>query len=115
GGEASVGECAQRVGEHAVHSWRDVIARAIARLSNFPHSLTWAAAGLAGDAVVSAFEGWALARDFWWAPWLIVAATATLLPFELYAIIRHPRVGRIVIFTINVAIVAYLARRAKRR
>jgi uncharacterized membrane protein (DUF2068 family) len=112
--QAALAEFADRLREHAVHSWSDVVARAIARLANARHSLSWAAAALAGDAVVSAFEGWALARGFRWAPWLIVTATACLLPFELYALVRHPRVGRLVIFMINLAIAAYLASRARR-
>jgi len=111
--QASLAELAQRLHDHAVHAWSDVVARAIDRLVHVRHSLSLAALALAGDAAVSAFEGWALARGFRWAPWLIVGATACLLPLEVYAIVHHPRVGRVVLLAINIAIVAYLITRAR--
>jgi uncharacterized membrane protein (DUF2068 family) len=71
-------------------------------------------AAIAGDGVFSAFEGWALLRGFRWAPWVVVVATATLIPFEVVAIVRHRRIGRFVLLAVNLAIVAYLAWRARR-
>jgi len=44
-----------------------------------------------------------------------VIATSSLLPFEVVAIVRHRRVGRMVLFIANVAIVVYLARRAAKK
>lgn len=110
---ASLGELAERLREHAVHSWSDMIGRLVAHLARTPRSLWWGALALGADAVVSAFEGWALARGYRWAPWLVVTATACLLPFEAYHFIRHPRVGRFVLLATNAAIVVYLTRRAR--
>jgi len=110
---ASLAELAERLREHAVHSWSDVIGRAVARLARTPRSLWWGAVALGADAVVSAFEGWTLVRGYRWGPWLVVTATASLLPFEAYHFVRHPRVGRLVLLLINAAIVVYLSRRAR--
>jgi len=112
--QASLAELALRLREHAVHAWSDIVARAIDRLVHIRHSLSLAALALAGDAAMSAFEGWALVRGFWWAPWLVVVATACLLPFEIYAIVHRPRVGRVVLLAINLAILVYLITRARR-
>ena len=50
----------------------------------------------------------------WWGPWLVVVATASLLPFEVVSFVRHPHVGRALILVVNLAIVAYLTRTALR-
>ena len=42
-------------------------------------------------------------------------ASGSLLPYELYELFRHLRVGRLLIFVINLGIVVYLTRRALRR
>jgi uncharacterized membrane protein (DUF2068 family) len=67
---------------------------------------------LSGDGLFTALEAWALASRRWWGPWLVVAATASLLPFEVYEFLRVPRASRAVIFVLNLVILAYLARRA---
>jgi uncharacterized membrane protein (DUF2068 family) len=61
---------------------------------------------LLADGALSFVEGWALLHGRWWGPWLVVVATASLLPFEVFALARHPHVVR--------AIVVYLARKALR-
>jgi uncharacterized membrane protein (DUF2068 family) len=66
------------------------------------------------DGLLSLVEGWALVRGHWWGPWLVVAATGSLLPFEVVAFVRHPHAVRGAVFVANVAIVAYLARKALR-
>ena len=53
-------------------------------------------------------EGLALAAGRWWAPWLVVGATAALLPWEIFELIKHPGWGRVLILIINVAVVAYM-------
>ena len=53
-----------------------------------------------------------------WGRWLVVGATATLLPLELFEILQRPRPARVLVFVINAAIVVYLVRlagRARRR
>jgi uncharacterized membrane protein (DUF2068 family) len=41
-------------------------------------------------------------------PWLVVIATALLLPWEIWHLFRHPAWGRVAIVVINLAVVAYL-------
>jgi uncharacterized membrane protein (DUF2068 family) len=60
------------------------------------------------DSTLSAVEGIALAAGRWWAPWLVVGATAALLPWEIFELILHPGWGRVLILIINFAVVAYL-------
>jgi uncharacterized membrane protein (DUF2068 family) len=79
-----------------------------------PHRLYWLATALALDGGLCFFEGWALARGFRWAPWLIVGATSCLLPFEIFELIHRPRVGRFILLAVNGLIVWYLARNALR-
>jgi uncharacterized membrane protein (DUF2068 family) len=79
------------------------------------HHLEVLAAALALDASVTLFEWYALRTGRPWGAWIVVLATASLLPFEAIAIARHWSPSRIVIFVVNLAIVAYLARRSHRR
>ena len=80
-----------------------------------PRHVELTALALALDGVLSGVEGWALHTRRWWAEWLVVIASGSLLPYELYELTRHFRVGRVVILAINLGIVVYLARRALRR
>ena len=57
---------------------------------------------------MSSVEGWALSRGYTWGEWLVVGTTACLIPFEIRALFHHLRVGRVILFILNVAIVAYL-------
>lgn len=75
-----------------------------------PGDLHWVVLLLGGDALVSAAEGWILRRRYRWGRWLVVASTALLLPLELYEMVSRPRLGRVLLFLANVAIVAYLIR-----
>jgi len=69
---------------------------------------------LAADGALSLVEGWALVRGHWWGPWLVVVSTGSLLPFEVLALLRHPHAVRAAVLMGNLAIVAYLARKALR-
>jgi uncharacterized membrane protein (DUF2068 family) len=80
-----------------------------------PRHVELTAVALFLDAVLSGVEGWALHTRRWWAEWLVVVASGSLLPYELFELTRHLRVGRVVIFVVNLGIVVYLARRARRR
>jgi uncharacterized membrane protein (DUF2068 family) len=75
------------------------------------HRLALTGTALAIDGVVTTSEGVALQRRWWWGPWLVVVVTGLFLPFELYELVRQPRVGRVVLVIVNAALVAYLARR----
>lgn len=43
-----------------------------------------------------------------WGEWLTVMITSSLLPVEIYEIIRHPTAVRVVVLVVNVGIVWYL-------
>jgi uncharacterized membrane protein (DUF2068 family) len=62
-------------------------------------------------AVLMGAEGIALYLRKPWARWFTIAATSSLLPIELYEIVREPRPLRVVILLVNVAVVVYLYRR----
>jgi uncharacterized membrane protein (DUF2068 family) len=70
------------------------------------------------DGVLTSVEAWALHRGHWWGPWLVVVASGSLLPWEIVELVRYQRVGRLLVFLVNAAIVVYLtmhALRARRR
>jgi uncharacterized membrane protein (DUF2068 family) len=98
---------------HHAHAWSLALARLLVRAST-PRGLWTIVVALVADGVVSLIEGWALLHGRWWGPWLVVVATGSLLPYELYAVFRHPHPSRVALFVINLAIVVYLARKALR-
>jgi uncharacterized membrane protein (DUF2068 family) len=108
GAAPRIAEVAMTLADHSVHP---LVVRIARWLSLFvtPSHLHVVALLLAGDAVISAVEGWVLRRGYAWASWLVVIATGSLLPFELYEIVQRPRVSRVILFLVNAAIVAYLA------
>jgi uncharacterized membrane protein (DUF2068 family) len=53
-------------------------------------------------------EGIGLLRQKRWAEYLTVVATATFIPLEIYEIHRHVSLVRVLVFAINLAILAYL-------
>jgi uncharacterized membrane protein (DUF2068 family) len=71
-------------------------------------------AALALDGGFTSLEGFALYRGYTWGPWLVVGATSLLLPFELWAWLRRPTLGRGLLLVLNALVAAYLARRALR-
>lgn len=108
-----VHELVTHLRRHTASGWSVALASALVTATT-RHGVYLAMAALGADAVVSLFEGWALHRRMWWAPWLIVGATGSLLPIEIYEIARHPHLGRVLIFLINLAIVVYLVHRVVR-
>ena len=105
---ARLAEFAERLREHAVHAWSNVFAAALLRFTHSKHSLSFTSYALLADAGLSSVEGWALSRGYTWGEWLVVVTTASLIPFEIGALVRHLRVGRVVLLVLNVVIVAYL-------
>jgi uncharacterized membrane protein (DUF2068 family) len=79
-----------------------------------PHYVELAILALLLDGVLTLCEGWALYRRFTWAPWLVVIATGSLLPFEMLELVRRLRTGRLLTLFANLAIVTYLGVRAAR-
>jgi uncharacterized membrane protein (DUF2068 family) len=54
-------------------------------------------------------ESYGLWRQRVWAEWLAIISGAVYLPFELYALIRHPTPVHWVILLINIVVVLYIA------
>jgi uncharacterized membrane protein (DUF2068 family) len=109
GTEAGAATLAQVLLDHFTGGWSLEMATLIVRGATTAHVKFMAVAALA-DSILSAVEGLALAAGRWWAPWLVLGATAALLPWEIVELIRHPGWGRVLILVINIAVVVYLLR-----
>jgi uncharacterized membrane protein (DUF2068 family) len=48
-----------------------------------------------------------------WAEWLTVVATASFLPLEIYELVHDLSISKVVLFLLNVAIVAFLIHRIR--
>jgi uncharacterized membrane protein (DUF2068 family) len=59
-------------------------------------------------ATLHTVEGLGLILGYHWAEYLVIVATGSLIPFEIYEIYRKFTVLRIALFLLNVAIVIYL-------
>jgi len=105
---------AERLRHHFVQAWTvhlaDWLVRHVSR-----HRIELSIAALFIDGTLTGVEGWSLKRRFWWGPWLVVVASGSLLPFEIYAWSHHPHLGRAVLFVVNLAIVLFLAHHAWRQ
>jgi uncharacterized membrane protein (DUF2068 family) len=64
-----------------------------------------------GYAVLMGSEGVALYLRKPWARWFTIGATSSLLPIEVYEIVREVHPVRVIVLLANVAIVAYLVNR----
>ena len=66
-------------------------------------------------AAIFLVEGAGLIARKRWAEWLTVMVTASFIPLEIYELAKHGGPGKILTLAINVAIVAYLAVRLRKR
>jgi uncharacterized membrane protein (DUF2068 family) len=64
-----------------------------------------------GYAILMGTEGVGLYLRRSWARWFTIGVTSSLMPIEVYEIVREPRIVRGLILALNVAVVAYLWRR----
>ena len=48
-----------------------------------------------------------------WAEWLTIIATASLIPFEIYAIVKEHTALRVATVIVNIAVVLYLIWRVR--
>ena len=113
GGADSVREDIASLSRHVTSAWSLQLTALVARAAS-PHAVVLTIGALLLDGVLTLCEGWALHRRFTWAPWLVVIATGSLLPFEVVELIRRPHAVRLAIFVVNLTIVCYLAARATR-
>ena len=75
-----------------------------------PGSVHFAAAAVGAYAVLHLVEAWGLWRDKAWASLLGCISAAIYLPFDLYALFKHPGWVSVAVLAINVLIVWVLAR-----
>ncbi len=59
-------------------------------------------------------EGVGLWRGRYWAEWLTVIATSSLIPFEIYELTVHPSWNKVLVIALNIVILAYLVWRVRR-
>jgi uncharacterized membrane protein (DUF2068 family) len=64
-----------------------------------------------GYAALMGAEGLALYFRKRWARWFTIVATGSLIPLEVYEIVRRPHVMRVLVLVVNIAVVIYLAKR----
>ena len=102
-----------RVHSHLTRAWSILLAEKVFVFAT-RHHLVLAAIALALDGSLTTFEGWGLHKRRWWAPWLVVIASGTLLPFEIRELMRGVKITRVLVLVVNLAIVVYLARRIAR-
>jgi uncharacterized membrane protein (DUF2068 family) len=95
----------QRVLQHALV--------AVSRMS--PERVRLLGLGAFAYAALFATEGVGLWRQRRWAEYLTVVATGSLIPFELYEIVRRPTVLRVAALIANVLVTAYLIVRLRWR
>lgn len=65
------------------------------------------AAGL--DSISTALEGILLWMGKPWGEWIVTLGLGSLIPLELFSLVRGPNLGKAIVLAINTAIVAYLA------
>lgn len=113
GAEAAAATLAEKLIEWTARTWALKAATLLVIGATTTHVKV--AAGLAfADSASCAVEGLALRAGKWWAPWLVVIATAALLPWELIEAVVHPGALRVLVLAINVAVVLYLLRTVAR-
>ena len=98
---------------HMVSVWSLRAANLLVALTTVSH-LSLTAIALALDGTLTSVEGWSLWRGYTWGPWLVVVATASLIPFELWDLVKAPRIGRGLLVALNAGVAFYLLRRARR-
>jgi uncharacterized membrane protein (DUF2068 family) len=73
-----------------------------------PHRLKQISIAIFAGAALHALEGIGLVLRKVWAEYVTIIITASFLPWEIFEIIRHATWIRIVLFLVNIAVVAYL-------
>jgi uncharacterized membrane protein (DUF2068 family) len=94
-----------------IDAGRPTVQHALAKLGGLtPHRISVIGIGAILYATVMALEGWGLHQRKRWAEWLTVIVTSSLIPLEIYELIKHPSLGKVIALVVNVAIVLYLLR-----
>lgn len=77
------------------------------------HKLELISAGSFFYAGLMATEGVGLLLRKHWAEYLTIIATASFIPLEIYELVKHFGIGKIIALIINIAVVVYLIYRVK--
>jgi uncharacterized membrane protein (DUF2068 family) len=99
---------------HTTRAYAVVLGRLLERATT-PRGLHITLAALFIDGTVTCLEGWALQSGRAWGPWLVVAVTGSLLPFEVYELFHHFNWIRLLVLVINVAVVIFLIFHARQQ
>ena len=99
---------------HSTRAYALVLGRLLERATS-PRGLHITLAALFIDGTVTCLEGWALQSRRTWGPWLVVAVTGSLLPFEVYEMFHHFRWIRLVVLLVNLAVVVFLIFHARQQ
>lgn len=104
------GPRAERIVSHlGLDPQNRVIHAAISGITGIdPTHLRALEAGTFFYAALHTVEGTGLILGYHWAEYLVIVATGSLIPFELYEIARKFTLLRVSLFILNVAIVIYL-------
>jgi len=97
---------------HSTRAYAVVLGRALERATT-PRGIQITLLALLIDGTVTCIEGWALQRRHPWGPWLVVAVTGSLLPFEVYELFHPFRWIRVLVLLINAAVVVFLVYHAR--
>ncbi len=95
--------------EHADAAWSLLLTDRLVGFATRRHVVLVGLASIL-DALVSSVEGWSLHRRYAWSRWLVVFATASLVPFEIASLVRRFTTGRVLVLAFNAWIVFYLVR-----
>lgn len=80
-----------------------------------PDAVHLAAAAMVAYGILHLFEAWGLWRAKVWASWLGCVTAGIYLPFDIFAIIRHPGWASWSVLVINLIVVGVLARDIRKR
>ena len=80
-----------------------------------PDAVHLAAAGMLAYALLHFVEAWGLWRAKAWASWLGCLTASIYLPFDVFAIVRHPGWASWLVLVINLVVVYVLARDLRKR
>jgi uncharacterized membrane protein (DUF2068 family) len=78
------------------------------------HKLRQLSVGTFIYAAVFLTEGTGLALHKRWAEYFTIITTSSFLPLEIYEIVRHATVAKVVALLVNIVVVVYLVRELKR-